>query len=308
MKNQSLESTASTHSDQRSHECNHQFETIQKPPEDPDFKTHAEVSLSLEEQRKVCIVERRQRYEQFQMGQKAVEQQCKNENNAKKKKKQHNSKHKGNNGKVQNESEKSSNESQRKDFSKTEHTAKSNTSNSDTSSEETNKKSTHKWRTGTVLITGDSMLNGIEGAKLQTRHNVKVRPFSGATTEDMRSYLLPLLKKEPATVILHIGTNDATENGIDSDILISRILDLKAEIEKTVNGCKVILSLPMRRKDNTKANKILMEVCDKIIALKLDIINNSNVMNDQLGRRGLHLNQHGNARFAQNLLNKLQCV
>ena len=159
-----------------------------------------------------------------------------------------------------------------------------------------------------MLITGDSMLNGIEEAKLQTRHNVKVRPFSGATTEDMRSYLLPLLKKEPTTVILHIGTNDATENGMDSDILISRILDLKAEIEKTVNGCKVILSLPMRRKDNTKANKILMEVCDKIIALKLDIMNNSNIMNDQLGRRGLHLNQHGNARFAQNLLNKLQCV
>ena len=308
MKNQSLESTAPKPSDQRSHECNRQFETIQKPPEDPDIKTHAEVSLSLEEQWNVCTVERRQRYEQFQMGQKAVEQQSKNENNAKKKKKQHNSKHKGNNGKVQNESEKSSHESQRKEFSKTEHTAKSHTSNSDTSSEETNKKSTHKWRTGTVLITGDSMLNGIEEAKLQTRHNVKVRPFSGATTEDIRSYLLPLLKKEPATVILHIGTNDATENGMDSDILISRILDLKAEIEKTVNGCKVILSLPMRRKDNNKANKILMEVCEKIIALKLDIINNSNIMIDQLGRRGLHLNQHGNARFAQNLLNKLQCV
>ena len=124
----------------------------------------------------------------------------------------------------------------------------------------------------------------------------------------MRSYLLPLLKKEPTTVILHIGTNDATENGMDSDILISRILDLKAEIEKTVNGCKVILSLPMRRKDNNKANKILMEVCEKIITLKLEIINNSNTMVDQLGRRGLHLNQPGNARFAQNLLNKLQCV
>ena len=54
------------------------------------------------------------------------------------------------------------------------------------------------------------------------------------------------------------------KNGMDYAILISRILDLKAEIEKTVNRCKVILLLPMRRKDNTKANKILMEVCDKI--------------------------------------------
>ena len=191
MKNQSLESTAPKPSDQRSHECNRQFETIQKPPEDPDIKTHAEVSLSLEEQWNICTVERRQRYEQFQMGQKAVEQQSKNENNAKKKKKQHNSKHKGNNGKVQNKSEKSSHESQRKEFSKTEHTAKSHTSDSDTNSEETNKKSTHNGEQGQCLL----QANGIEEAKLQTRHNVKVRPFSGATTEDMRSYLLPLLKR-----------------------------------------------------------------------------------------------------------------
>ena len=159
-----------------------------------------------------------------------------------------------------------------------------------------------------MLIAGDSMLTGIEEGKLQTRYNVKVRPFSGATTEDMRSYLQPLLKKESTTVFLHVGTNDATESGIDSDTLTSRILDLKAEIEKTVKGCKVILSLPIRRKDNAKANKILTEVCDKINSLKLDIINNCNIMNDQLGRRGLHLNQYGNAKFSQNLLNKLRYV
>ena len=159
-----------------------------------------------------------------------------------------------------------------------------------------------------MLITGDSMLNGIEESKLQMKFNVKLRAFSGATTEDMHSYLKPLLKKEPTTVILHIGTNDATENGIDSDTLVKRILDLKDEIETNVHGCKVIISLPIRRKDNLKANKILSDVREKIISLKLDTINNSNIADEQLGRRGLHLNQHGNARFAQNLINKLRYV
>ena len=175
-------------------------------------------------------------------------------------------------------------------------------------SEKAKKTSNHTWKKGTVLITGDSMLNGIEESKLQMKCDVKLRAFSGATTEDMHSYLKPLLKKEPSTVILHIGTNDATENGIDSDQLVKRILDLKDEIEKMVHGCKVIISLPIRRNDNLKANKILSDVREKIISLKLDTINNTNIMNEQLGRRGLHLNQHGNARFAQNLINKLRYV
>ena len=174
--------------------------------------------------------------------------------------------------------------------------------------EKAKKTSTHTWKNGTVLITGDSMLNGIEESKLQMKFDVKLRAFSGANTEDMHSYLKPLLKKEPTTVILHIGTNDSTENGIDSDKLVKRILDLKDEIEKMVHGCKVIISLPIRRNDNPKANKILSDVREKIISLKLDTINNTNIMNEQLGRRGLHLNQHGNARFAQNLINKLRYV
>ena len=112
------------------------------------------------------------------------------------------------------------------------------------------------------------------------------------------------MKKEPSTVILHIGINDATENGIDSDKLVKRILDLKEEIEKMVLGCKIIISRPIRRNDNLKANKIFSDVREKIISLKLDTINNSNIMNEQLCRRGLHLN----ARFAQNLVNKLRYV
>ena len=48
---------------------------------------------------------------------------------------------------------------------------------------------------------------------------VKLKAFFGATTEDMHSYLKPLLK-EPTTVVLHIGTNDATKSGIHSDTYV----------------------------------------------------------------------------------------
>ena len=62
---------------------------------------------------------------------------------------------------------------------------------------------------------------------------------------------------------------------------------------------------PFVERTTSKPNKILAEVCEKMALLKLDIINNNNIMDDHLGRRGLHLNQYGKSRFAQNLLNKL---
>ena len=37
---------------------------------------------------------------------------------------------------------------------------------------------------------------------------VVVKHFSGSTTEDMKTYIQPLLKRDPDRVIIHVGTND----------------------------------------------------------------------------------------------------
>lgn len=37
----------------------------------------------------------------------------------------------------------------------------------------------------------------------------------------------------------------------------------------------------------------------------MDLLNNNNITKDLLGRKGLHLNTRGIARFAMNLLGKL---
>ena len=63
------------------------------------------------------------------------------------------------------------------------------------------------WEDDTILITGDSILNNIDEKGISTKIAnvpVKVRPFSGATIDDMYSYIQPLLLKNPKTIILHI--------------------------------------------------------------------------------------------------------
>ena len=42
--------------------------------------------------------------------------------------------------------------------------------------------------------------------------------------------------------------------------------------------------------------------------LGTDVLNNNNITRDPLGRKGLHLNARGIARFAMNLLGKLNSL
>ena len=67
------------------------------------------------------------------------------------------------------------------------------------------------WRKGTTLITGDSILYGIDEKKICQNGSVKVRVFPASTIEDLQDYYIkPLLRKQPSKVILHVGTNNAS--------------------------------------------------------------------------------------------------
>ena len=160
------------------------------------------------------------------------------------------------------------------------------------------------WRPGTILIVGDSMLNGVEERKMPS--NVKVRNFPGSTVKDMHDYVKPLLRKKPSHVILHVGTNDAVNS--DSNAIVNQLINLKEYIENELPNSTVTLSLPMLRADNAKANKILVAVKNAIKKMSVDIINNDNIKRDHLGRLGLHLNFYGNTRFSANLLSKIKLI
>lgn len=62
---------------------------------------------------------------------------------------------------------------------------------------------------------GDSIINGVNPNGFQKSFNVKVKPYDGATTEDMIDYMKLPIRTPPDKVILHIGTNDI-RNGVDT--------------------------------------------------------------------------------------------
>ena len=83
-----------------------------------------------------------------------------------------------------------------------------------------------------VVITGDSMLNGINERGLSKHQKVKVKNFSGGSGEKIVEELDALVADKPDCLIVHAGTNDIT-NGINS-------LNCKKKLLKKLNKYRQI--------------------------------------------------------------------
>ena len=160
----------------------------------------------------------------------------------------------------------------------------------------------HLWPENTTLITGSSIISGIEESRL-LKYKAKVRVFPGAYIDDMYDNLQPLLKRRPANIILHIGSNDSTTK--TSDEIILEIENLKQYIKKRLPNVNLFLSCPVVRFDNTKANSTLRQVDQKLKSMR-NIIMNDNVDKSCVGKRGLHLNARGSGRLATNYISLMR--
>ena len=59
-----------------------------------------------------------------------------------------------------------------------------------------------------VVVTGDSMLNGINERGLSKHQNVKIQNFLAGTTETILDNVETLVAEKPDCIIMHAGTND----------------------------------------------------------------------------------------------------
>ena len=66
-----------------------------------------------------------------------------------------------------------------------------------------------------VIVTGDSLLNGISEKWLSGNHQVTFKNFTGGTSENVLKETENLIGDKPDCIIIHAGTNDIT-NDINS--------------------------------------------------------------------------------------------
>ena len=100
----------------------------------------------------------------------------------------------------------------------------------------------HTWPTGTCVIVGDSVITGIDKKRLSKNLLVKVHDFRGGTVADINHHIIPILKKKPDVIILHVATNDSLSR--TSREVLDDLLQLKSAITKTQTNCQVIFLQP----------------------------------------------------------------
>ena len=110
-----------------------------------------------------------------------------------------------------------------------------------------------KWKKGTTLILGDSILLGLREHKMSNRRSLKVCYFPGARIADMKYYSVPLLMKQPECIILDIGTNDAPF--LTPENMFKKLKGLRGFILKFLTDVKLVFSTPVIRTDKSNANE-----------------------------------------------------
>ena len=151
---------------------------------------------------------------------------------------------------------------------------------------------------------GDSVLNGLIEQNLSKQHNVRIRKFPGATADDLNYHEHSTIRKKLKHIIVHIGTNDTTRSA--SREILDKLLQLKTLVKETLPETEVTFSTLTIRSDNGKAALWVKNLCDHLLVLNIDIIDNRNITSKHLGRKGLHLNKSGSTRLAKNIIYKLR--
>ena len=100
------------------------------------------------------------------------------------------------------------------------HNGKSSKSTHDETSSQGNGERNDKKK---VIVTGDSLLNGINERGLCKPHKVNVQNFPGGTSETILEELDTLVASKIYCIIIHAGTNDLT-NGINSLNSVKKML------------------------------------------------------------------------------------
>ena len=112
-----------------------------------------------------------------------------------------------------------------------------------------------------TVIAGDSIIKHLQGWRLSdTDNHVVVKSFSGSTIEDMEDYLKPVIRKEPESIVLHIGTNDL--NKLSPKQVADSITNLGIQInEESPNTAIVISSILLRTDKPAVCEHEYMNMC-----------------------------------------------
>ena len=157
-----------------------------------------------------------------------------------------------------------------------------------------------------IEIIGDSLIKDVKGYKMNEAtgraEKIYVKSFSGATTDDMNSHVVPTIKRNPQKIILHCGTNDIRSQATPENIA-KEVMELAVSLSTKENTIFVSGIVPRGDNWNNKVSEINKHLQSACSSRNMPFIDNSNISPDyHLNRSRIHLNPEGTRTLANNFL------
>ena len=128
-----------------------------------------------------------------------------------------------------------------------------------------------------------------------------VKSFSGATTDDMNSHVIPTMKRNPKKVILHCRNNDIRSQATPENIA-KEAMELAASLSTKENIMFVSGIVPRGDNWNKKVSEINKHLQSAWRSRNMPSIGNSNIsIEHHLNQSRHHLNPEGTRILAKNL-------
>ena len=124
-------------------------------------------------------------------------------------------------------------------------------------------------------------------------HNAKVKNYPGATNEDILDKLDDLLKVRPDCLLVHVGTNDQTNNVN----LLNSVKTMVKKVKNSSSNTNIVFSsviLCKCKKDISKEVGETKRLKNYSKQKNIHFVDNSNIIEEHLGGKKLHLNKRGN--------------
>ena len=119
----------------------------------------------------------------------------------------------------------------------------------------------------------------------------------------LRASLINLLKVKPDCLLVHAGTNRLTNNVN----LLNSVKKIVKKVKNSSPNTELVFSSVILRKDKKDISKKVGETNQRLKNYckqkNIDCVDNSNIMEEHLGSKKLHLNKRSISILAKNILN-----
>ena len=144
------------------------------------------------------------------------------------------------------------------------------------------------------------MVNDILEKGLSVNRKVKNVNFPGGTREKILKKVDEKIKEQPDDLIVHVGTNDLTNNVN----LLTKVKKIFNKVSKESLSKSIAFLSIINRKDKMNIQKILPDTNARFknfcIQKGISFVDNSGKKEFNLGNRNLHLSKKRNSAFTKN--------